>query len=36
MAIETCNYTEAIKYWNMLNKMPVKTTSNNCGCHELN
>ena len=33
MAIETCNYTEAIKYWEMLNKMPTRTTTNNCGCH---
>ena len=36
MAIETCNYTEAIKYWKMLNRMPVRTTTNNCGCHGLN
>lgn len=36
MAIETCNYMEAIKYWKMLNRIPVKTTTNNCGCHGLN
>ena len=36
MAIETCNYMEAIKYWEMLNRMPAKTTTNNCGCHGLN
>lgn len=36
MAIETCNYTEAIKYWKMLNRMSVRTTTNNCGCRELN
>lgn len=36
MAIETCNYMEAIKYWKMLNRMPAKTTTNNCGCHGLN
>ena len=33
MSIETCNYTEAIKYWEMLNKMPTRTSTNNCGCH---
>ena len=36
MAIETCNYTEAIKYWEMLNRKSVKTVTNNCGCHGLN
>ena len=36
MAIETCNYTEAIKYWEMLNRIPVRTTTSNCGCHRLN
>lgn len=36
MAIETCNYTEAIKYWEMLNRIPVRTTTNNCGCSGLN
>ena len=36
MAIETCNYTEAIKYWKMLNRMPIRTTTNNCGCYGSN
>lgn len=36
MAIETCNYIEAIKYWKMLNRMPTRTTTNNCGCYEHN
>lgn len=36
MAIETCNYTEAIKYWKMLNRTPTRTTTNNCGCHGYN
>lgn len=36
IAIETCNYTEAIKYWEMLNRTPVRTTTSNCGCHGLN
>lgn len=36
MSIETCNYQEAIKYWNMLNRVPIKTATNNCGCHGLN
>lgn len=36
MAIATCNYTEAIKYWEMLHRMPTKTTTNNCGCSGLN
>ncbi len=33
IAIETCNYTEAIKYWKMLNRVPTRTTTNNCGCY---
>lgn len=36
MAIATCNYAEAIKYWNYLTKRPIKTSTNNCGCHGLN
>nr|DAI45531.1 MAG TPA: hypothetical protein [Bacteriophage sp.] len=36
MAIETCNYTEAIKYWKMLNRTQIRITSNNCGCRGLN
>lgn len=36
MAIETCNYTEAIKYWKMLNRMPTRALTNNCGCHGYN
>ena len=36
LSIETCNYFEAVKYWKMLVKSPVKTISNNCGCHGLN
>ena len=35
MAIETCNYIEAIKYWELLNKTQISTTTNNCGCHGL-
>lgn len=36
MSIETCNYNEAIKYWEMLNKTSVTPITNNCGCHGLN
>lgn len=35
MSIQTCNYTEAIKYWKMLHRAPIKTTTNNCGCYGL-
>lgn len=34
MSIETCNPTEAIKYWEYLHSMPIKVTTNNCRCHE--
>lgn len=37
MAIATCNYSEAVKYWNYLTKRPVNTTlTSNCGCHGFN
>lgn len=36
IAIATCNYTEAIKYWKMLNRRQIKTATNNCGCHGFN
>ena len=36
LSIKTCNYEEAIKYWDMLNKKAMKFISNNCGCHGFN
>lgn len=36
MSIRTCNYNEAIKYWDMLKKTSVGATVNNCRCHGFN
>lgn len=36
LSLETCNFQEAIKYWNSINKRFIRTTSSNCGCHGFN
>lgn len=36
MAIETCNYTEAIKYWGYINKVTTVTINTKCGCNGFN
>lgn len=37
LAIETCNYLDAIKYWKMLNKTYTnETNTSKCGCYGLN
>lgn len=34
LALQTCNYSEAVKYWNFLHRRSIRT-SNKCGCHGL-
>lgn len=33
LALQTCNYEDAIKYWKLIKGTKVKIKSKNCGCH---
>lgn len=34
MAIDTCNYSQAAKYYKMLMNNPIKATGSTCGCNK--
>lgn len=33
LSLQTCNYEDAIKYWNLIKGDKIKAKSKNCGCH---